>query len=513
MKTHLAILAAALGISVSAIAQLPNGNPLSGLEQLKDFETMRASSSDANWRDGNNDARGIAPGATLVLADLKGPGIITHFWNTIAHQAPFYSELMTLRIYWDGETNPSVECPIGDFFGVGHGLDKPFVSLPIKVSSDGRGRNCYWPMPFRKSARITVTNDSDKRCDAFYYYIDWQKHKSLPKDTAYFHAMYRQEFPCVMGRNYLIADIEGRGHYVGTVQSVQNMSAGWYGEGDDFFFIDGEKEPRLRGTGTEDYFCDGWGFRQHDGPYYGVPLWEGYAPGNRGTAYRFHIPDPIPFKKSLRLEIEHKGSQDFADKTFNGFIEREDLMSSVAFWYQVEPHKPWPAIPSGPDRLAERTLQLITGWKAVPHVKAVGGPVAVQDLPGVAKEGKQLFFTPQDDKASLEFNFTMEKDANAHLWGKFIHAHDYGIYRVLLDGKEIAVADLYNDGVKRQADHWGVFKLTAGPHVLRLECTGKAEKSSGYFLGLDSIAAVIPAYERPENFDLRKIQHPQAKGE
>ena len=104
-------------------------------------------------------------------------------------------------------------------------------------------------MPFRKSARITVTNESDKRCDAFYYYLDWQKHKSLPKDTAYFHAMYRQEYPCVMGRNYLLADLEGRGHYVGTVQSVQNMSAGWYGEGDDFFFIDGEAEPQPAGHG------------------------------------------------------------------------------------------------------------------------------------------------------------------------------------------------------------------------------------------------------------------------
>jgi hypothetical protein len=340
MNTRYLGLALALGFCTQALAQLSPGNPLAGLEKLKDFEAMRASSSAPDWRNGNDDWRPIEPGGTLTLADLKGPGMITHFWNTIAHQAPFYSRLMTLRIYWDGEKNPSVECPIGDFFGIGHGLDKSFVSLPIKVSSDGRGRNCYWPMPFRKSARITVTNESDKRCDAFYYYLDWQQYKSLPKDTAYFHAMYRQEYPCVMGRNYLIADLVGRGHYVGTVQSVVNMSSGWYGEGDDFFFIDGEAEPRLRGTGTEDYFCDGWGFRQQDGPFYGAPLWEGYAPGNRGSVYRFHIPDPVPFKKSLRVEIEHKGSQEFPDKTGSGFIERDDLMSSVAFWYQTEPHKP-----------------------------------------------------------------------------------------------------------------------------------------------------------------------------
>ena len=441
-----------------------------------------------------------------MLADLKGPGVITHFWNTIAHKATFYSRLLTLRIYWDDEVDPSVECPIGDFFGIGHGLDKPFVSLPIKVSSDGRGRNCYWPMPFRKSARVTVTNESDTRCDAFYYYLDWQKYRSLPSGTAYFHSMYRQEYPCVMGRNYLIADIEGHGHYVGTVQSVQNMSSGWYGEGDDFFFIDGETEPRLRGTGTEDYFCDGWGFRQHDGPYYGVPLWEGYEPGNRGSVYRFHIADPIPFKKSLRVEIEHKGSQEFPDKTFSGFIERDDLMSSVAFWYQIEPHKTWPALPPGPERLAEQSLQLVTGWKAVTEAKHSDHMIQVQELPNISKEGKQLFFSPEDDKGWVELSFNLDKEITAHLWGNLILSPDYGIYRVTLDGEEMAVVDLYSEQVKRHADHWGVHKLSAGPHILRFECKGKSANSSGYHLGMDTFTAVIPAYERPQGFDLRKIQ-------
>jgi hypothetical protein len=506
MKRPLLLSAFALGLSFSTLAQTSPGNPLSGLEQLKDFETMRASSSAPDWRNGNDDWRPIEPGGTLVLAELKGPGVITHFWNTINHEAPFYSRLMTLRIYWDGEAHPSVECPIGDFFGVGHGLDKPLVSLPIKVSSDGRGRNCYWPMPFRKSARVTVTNESDKRCNSFYYYLDWQKHKSLPKDTAYFHAMYRQEYPCVMGRNYLIADIVGRGHYVGTIQSVQNMSSGWYGEGDDFFFIDGESEPRLRGTGTEDYFCDGWGFRPHDGLYYGVPLWEGYGAGNRGTAYRFHIPDPVTFKKSLRVEIEHKGSQSFPDGKGSGFIERDDLMSSVGIWYQTEPHKPWPALPPGPQRLAERTLKLVTGWKAVATAEHSDSPLQAQPLPGVSKEGKQLWFTPTDGNGWVQCSFNVDQPITAHLWGKFIHAHDYGIYRATLDGEELGTVNLYSEKLKRDSYHWGVHALKAGPHVLRLECQGKAEQSSGYYLGLDSLAAVVPAYERPAGFDLRSIQ-------
>ena len=151
-------------------------------------------------------------------------------------------------------------------------------------------------------------------------------------------------------------------------------------------------------------------------------------------------------------------------------------------------------------------MQLVTGWKAVSKAKHSDHPIQVQDLPGVSKEGKQLFFTPQDDKGWVECLFTLDKDITAHLWGKFIHAPDYGIYRVTLDGEELAVMDLYGEKVKRESDHWGVHKLAAGPHVLRLECKGKSDNSTGYYLGLDSFAAVVPAYERPPGFDLRKIQ-------
>ncbi len=469
---------------------------------------MRASSSDPNWRNGNADSRPIEPGGTLVLADLKGPGMIVHFWNTIAHRAPFYSRLLTLRMYWDGEKNPSVECPIGDFFGVGHGLDKPFVSLPIKVSSDGRGRNCYWPMPFRKSARITVTNESDKRCDAFYYYLDWQKYKSLPKDTAYFHAMYRQEYPCVMGRNYLIADIVGRGHYVGTVQSVQNMSAGWYGEGDDFFFIDGEKPSRACGArAPRTISATAGASASMTGRIYGVPLWEGYEAGNRGSVYRFHIPDPVPFKKSLRVEIEHKGSQDFPDGTGSGFIERDDLMSSVAFWYQIEPHKPWPALPPGPERLAERTLQLVTGWKAVPTAKHSDHPIQVQDLPGIAKEGKQLFFTPKDDKGWVEFAFKLDKDITAHLVGQ-VHP----LLRLRHLPRDPRWRGTGGGGPLQPRGQTASRTTGACTSSVpgRTSCASNARANRtippDIISGWIRLPAVIPAYERPPGFDLRKIQ-------
>ncbi len=486
-------------------AQMPLGNPLSGLEALKNFESRRASSSDQNWKNGNGDARPIKPGATLVLAELDGPGVITHIWFTIAHDDPFYAAQLTLRMYWDGETHPSVEAPVGDFFGVGHGVDKSFLSLPVRVTSEGRARNCYWPMPFRNSARITVTNESDKPCQAFFYYIDWQKHQELPPETACFHAMYRQEFPCRMGRNYLLADIQGRGHYVGTVQSVYHASPGWYGEGDDFFTIDGASEPQIRGTGTEDYFCDAWGFRQQDGPFYGTPLWEGYNTGDRSTAYRWHIPDPITFTKSLRAEIEHKGSQTFPDGKVDGFIERDDLMSSVAFWYQTEPHKPWPELPPGKDRLPFREQTLAVGHTLVPIAKHSEAPLEMQPVFG-ATDGKQLWFRPADEKAWLELPFTVEQDTTVELWVKTLHSWDYGIWRVRVDGKDAGTFDLYSANITPTPHRIGWHKLAAGEHTLRFECVGKANASQGHLLGFDTLTARLPVYERPQDVDLRTIQ-------
>ncbi|GAG50381.1 unnamed protein product, partial [marine sediment metagenome] len=203
-------------------------------------------------------------------------------------------------------------------------------------------RTCYWRMPFRKHIKVTVTNESPVYPVAdFYYYLDWQQHESLPDDTTYFHAAYHQSMPAEKG-HYTILDTKGAGHYVGTVYSVQQVELGWFGEGDDFIYIDGSETPQLRGTGTEDYFNDAWGFREFSTPFHGVSLYEGRHPGDRVTAYRWHIMDPITFKKSLRVMIEHRGS--VMDETapvdeakLVGSEERPDWVSSVGFWYQYPP--------------------------------------------------------------------------------------------------------------------------------------------------------------------------------
>lgn len=438
------------------------GDELSNLAKLKNYETRRESSSDPNWENGNADYRPIPPGQTLTIADVDGPGEVAHIWCTVAAEEPEYSRLLMLRMYWDGEEHPSVECPLGDFFGIGHGMDATLDSLPVRVSAEGKARNCYWPMPFRKHARITVTNEGKGQVWCFYFYVDWRKLPEVSEDTGYFHAMYHQEYPAIMGRNFPIADIVGKGHYVGTVYSARAMTAGWLGEGDDFFYIDGEKIPSLMGTGTEDYFCDAWDFRRQMGNYYGTPVWEGYGTGKRTSAYRWHIPDPVTFKKSLWLEMEHKGRQPRPDGVvIGGYGEREDDIATVAFWYQSEPHKPWPEMPKGYDRLYRdyfTDIETSTSWQGVKdHTTTVPFRVAESGLYQVRL-----------------------------LMG---HGPSSGIFEIDLDGTRLGTADidLYEAQPIEQEHVFARTELQSGKHTLTIRCTGRNEASTGCLFALNTI--------------------------
>jgi len=325
-------------------------------------KSRRVSSYDVTGGNGDNVSK-IARGTRRDIFDVKGAGIITHIWVTIAPPPPALSRHdIILRMYWDGEEAPSVEAPIGDFFGQGWDESYPFAALPLAAGPrEGRGMVCYFAMPFATGARIEIENDTEKQIDAFYYYVDYTELASLPPDLGRFHAWYNHALTealpdgenewSVLGeqgknttgdRNYLIADIMGKGHYVGVNYYVDNPSVMWYGEGDDMFFIDGEKwPPSLHGTGTEDYFNTSWSpneLFQH--PYYGygrVPSGTGWL--GRTHVYRFHVSDPVYFDKSLRFSIEH-GHND------NLTLD----LSSVAYWYQQEPHKPFPPFPSRASR-------------------------------------------------------------------------------------------------------------------------------------------------------------------
>jgi hypothetical protein len=490
MRYPVLSLSAALlaGLALAAPAACAAGGPLDGLSELRPGTTQRAASTDADWRNGPNDSRPIAPGQTIVLADLRGPGVIHHIWNTEGGGEPHYSRLLRVRMYWDGEAEPSVDCPLGDFFAVGHGLDADVDSLPVSVSSNGRARNCYWPMPFRKSARVTVTNEG-KNGVGMYWYVDWERVPRLAASEAYFHAQYRQAYPVAGDENYLVADIAGKGHYVGTVLNVHSHASGWWGEGDDHFYVDGEAEPSVKGTGTEDYFSQAYGvFPQHR-PWYGTPVWESNeAEDGRTTVYRWQAPNPVRFSKSLRFELEHKGVTWKADGTvenYNGV--RHDDFSSVAYWYQTEPHKPFPPMPIGYDRLDMDAPLVLEGETLASVGSATAGSIERQDLPG-RSGGAQLYWTAETPNQALTLPVAVPASGRYNVELHLTRSWDYGVFQIEWDGKPMGEpTDLYQASISETVIRWRGISLSPGKHVIRFVNKGRNDQSKGVLLGLDDI--------------------------
>lgn len=340
-----------VGVSLGLSAQTdPGFGLLSDLPHPHDYVLKRSSSYDRSG--GNADFRTVPPGESMTVLDESGPGQISHIWFTIADKEQFHLKRIVLRIYWDGETAPSVEAPIGDFFGLGNGDYFLYQSIPLAVGAN-KALNCFFPMPFQKHARITVSNEGQEKIDALYWNIDWRALSApLPPATTYFHAQYRQATPNVAianaktnldgKNNYVWMEATGRGHFVGVTMSVFENADGWWGEGDDMFFVDGEKLPSINGTGTEDYFLGAWDFGGKPFSYglFGAPVVEPEKTGSHWSVYRFHLDSPIPFTKSLRATIEHGHAND-----------RGDNFSSVAYWYQSEPHAKFPDLPPVEARL------------------------------------------------------------------------------------------------------------------------------------------------------------------
>ena len=369
MKCSTTALAMMLAFGFS-LASAQGPNLFGGLAQPHFYLQKRVSSYDRTG--GNEDYRAIAPGETLTVMDESGPGIITHIWFTFASDEAYHLKKLVLRMYWDGEATPSVEAPIGDFFGLGLGEYFTFDSLPLSAAPN-HAVNCFFPMPFQKHARITIENQGKMKLDALYYNIDYQAYpQPLQTDILYFHAQYRQTSPNkgltgdwtnnddpkqndrknLTGEgNYVWMEATGRGQFVGVTMSVLQNQDYWWGEGDDMFFIDGEKTPSINGTGSEDYFLGAYDFggKAFSYAFYGAPVVGEEKAGSRSSVYRFHLDSPITFSKSIRATIEHGHA--------NG---RSDNYFSVAYWYQTEPHAPFPTLPSVEDRL--------------PRLHAVGGP-------------------------------------------------------------------------------------------------------------------------------------------
>jgi hypothetical protein len=291
--------------------------------------------------------------STYTLAEITGPGAVQQIWLTPAPLDKTRWDI--LRFYWDDETEPSIECPLGDFFACGWGRYCQISSLPVCVNP-GSAFNSYWQMPFRKKAKITIENLDDNPM-TIYYQINYTL-TDVPDDAAYLHAQFRRENPLKTKGLYTILDgVEGAGQYVGTYLAWGTRSTGWWGEGEIKFYMDGDKEfPTICGTGTEDYFCGSYDFelRGADGkghyteftnPYSGLAQVirpDGlYDSQTRFGLYRWHIMDPIRFEQDLRVTIQALGWQ-----SGGRYLQLQDDIASVAFWYQKEPHKTFPKLPS-----------------------------------------------------------------------------------------------------------------------------------------------------------------------
>lgn len=312
----------------------------------------------------------IKPGETKVLADIKGPGIIRHIWITVTDQISqsncFVLRDLVLRMYWDDERTPSVECPLGDFFCCGFGRACQVHSMPIAVLPK-RGFNSYFAMPFARHAKITIENQNEEAVPSFFYQIDYTLHSKLSCQLGYFHAQWRRSKITEIGRDYTILDqVKGQGQYVGTFLALSTLERYWWGEGEVKFYLDGDEDcPTICGTGTEDYFGGAWSFagsgegktieQTFSTAFLGYPFYSKNdenihndyhnddCPPMRGL-YRFHLPDPIYFQEDIRVTLQQMGA------CHGGLFERQDDVSTVAYWYQNEPHIPFPVMANGKDR-------------------------------------------------------------------------------------------------------------------------------------------------------------------
>jgi len=372
---------------------------LDEMTHLKSARSKRVSSWDRTG--GNRDAITMNAGETATLADIEGAGCIRHIYFTTDHWDRFYMRKAVLRMFWDGEETPSVEVPLGDLFGLGFCETRFFESLlvtanpgamPARANGALIGLNVYFPMPFSTRALVTLENDSEVPFAACWYHIDYEELDSVPPESARFHAQWRRENPCTAVQlpnaqnldgkeNYVILEADGWGNYVGLFLNVDNICGGWYGEGDDMIFIDGEKwPPSLHGTGTEEIFGGGACPNvEYAGPYTGFHLVTSKDFAGKQSMYRFHVNDPVRFKKSIRVTLEHGHANDLGND-----------YSSTAFWYQQEPHAKFPSLPKREDRVPrcdeELTQVYLKELEAYSVIARMGGLYALIDK--VSEEDK-----------------------------------------------------------------------------------------------------------------------------
>ena len=356
MRLTATLFVMCLGAASVVHAQDRSGPPFDDMMRLTDTTTARVSSFDRTGA--NTDYLPIAPGATLELARLEGAGVVRHLYFSILGGRHYLRDLV-LRAYWDGSDVPCVEVPFGDFFGLGHERPRFYTSLMVTVNPGDLGVfgtygfNGYFPMPYAQGARFTLTNEGAEPVAAVWYHIEYERLVALPEGLGRFHASWNRKNTThavgaeinktlhtavnATGRdNYVVLDAEGHGNVVGMFLNIDNLTANWYGEGDDMIFIDGEAwPPSYHGTGSEEIFGGGaCPTAEYAGPYTGFHLIGNLDYSGKISMYRFYVNDPIRFRKSIRMTVEHGHANNFAND-----------YSSTIFWYQAEPHRAFNPLP------------------------------------------------------------------------------------------------------------------------------------------------------------------------
>lgn len=474
-----------------------SGSPMAFLSTSQAYSASRVSSY--NREGGPRDNYWIpTTGEEVTLAEVEGPGAITHIWTT--HRGGGHD--LIVRMYWEGSDYPSVEAPIGDLFGVAMGVNAPLNSIPLQASSEGRARNSWWYMPFNKSARITVSapyseENAQRDTVSLYFYIDYHVFAEAIKDIHYFHARFRETDPTERGKPVLLAQAEGDGHFVGVVMGHRARTPGWFGEGDDIITVDGKVS--FLGTGTEDYFCDAWGFRVFSDLYHGVPYLEERGIGARLSAYRFHILDPIPFRKSFKFEIEHWPWVTPLPNSGRGYY------SSVGFWYQKKIHEPWPRLEKimanepwdprkgrwhVPGALEAENLGILS------YESKLGKnarPTAEMVMPNLSGDHMLLFDTGGKGKCSLAVPVEQAGEYKVKVY--YVRAPDYGIVHLRINGKQagdpvdtfLKTDDLTRPLWPPKAFDYGEIALSEGINDFEFSLQSKNEKAEGFKLGIDCL--------------------------
>jgi len=457
----------------------------------------------------NNDRISIPRGIAATILNVSGPGIITRIWFTVDSRDPYFLRRIVLKMYWDDEPEPSVNVPLGDFFGCGFEY-KPYISQYLGMTSGGY--ICYFPMPFEKSARIEILNETPAEIYAFYYQIDYLKLEGyLDRSVGYFHAFWNRDIRTNYDSNYTILSIDGQGHVVGMNLNIQSYDGSYaFLEGNERIFVDGETKPSIVGTGTEDYFSGGWYFNQGEfaGPYHGLILKDDSL--GRIAAYRLHITDPIPFKRHLLFTIEHgHGNAEIAD------------YSSTVYWYQLGEHMHLPALPKAGMRIPVKQItpnnlieaeDLSVGTGVVPCTV-----VDVSDLGPDWSGGRYVVYnTHVGDTLEIPFSRLFEAGYTINLF--YTTGPDYGNVTISTSGNYLGEIKGYSPAIKAG----GKISLKNlmplyGKLTMKLEVEGKDPLSTGTLVGLDGVEIIPKRSYIPDWFILgpfpnRRITETQRLG-